>query len=314
MLLQRLAIVVLSLALMNGCKTSEEPIASSSQSSSVSSAITTSSNPASTSSSAVSSAQSSEVASSSSVAAEALCPREQSQQSKEAVENALTGLFIQKDVSAIDEYWADPYLQHNPIAGSGVETFRSFMGPFVTSGGFNYELIRVLGECDLAIVLGRYSQTGLIFDMFRVDQGKLVEHWDSEGGPESLAQGPTEVEDVEATDANRETIASLYAEGLLANDADIINSYFAEDALIRRSNTTGADAFSQHLQASGIVYEEAHHIIADGNFVFVMAETSINGSGYAIYDLFRLADGKIVEHWDSRRVEPDSTASGLPIY
>jgi predicted SnoaL-like aldol condensation-catalyzing enzyme len=33
-----------------------------------------------------------------------------------------------------------------------------------------------------------------------------------------------------------------------------------------------------------------------------------------LWDLFRVADGKIVERWDSRRQVPGSTQSGLPIF
>lgn len=241
----------------------------------------------------------------------ARCSDSLAEQNKEAVFNALNGLFVQKNTSAIDQYWADPYLQHNPVAASGVATFKSFMAPFVTQSSFNYEMLRIYAECDLVVVQGRYSGTGLIFDMFRVANGKLVEHWDSDSNQSSTADGPSEVQDLAATHSNRETIDQLYAKGLIPNDQGIIAGYFANNAVIHRTNSND---FINHLTRSAIRYSEVHRVIADGNFVFVLAEAKLNGQSYALYDLYRLDEGVIVEHWDSRRKVPNSTASGLEIF
>ncbi len=91
------------------------------------------------------------------------------------------------------EYWADPYLQHNPIAESGVDAFANIMSSVVSSPSFSYERLRTFADCDLAVVQGRYSGTGVIFDLFRLSDGKLVEHWDSDANQASDASGPTEV-------------------------------------------------------------------------------------------------------------------------
>lgn len=51
-----------------------------------------------------------------------------------------------------------------------------------------------------------------------------------------------------------------------------------------------------------------------GNFVFVLSEGTRRGSAMGFYDLYRLADGNLAEHWDSARSVPSSTMSGLPIF
>ena len=222
---------------------------------------------------------------------------------------------MQKNVAAIDQYWADPYLQHNPVAQSGVAAFRSFMGPFVTQSSFNYRRLRTFAECDLVVVQGQYSGTGVIFDMFRVANGKLMEHWDSDANQASDAGGATEITDRGATYANREHVKSLYTQALITNNTTAAADYFANSLVVRRAPTrSGASAFADYLAASQIRYSRLHHIIADGNFVFVLAEGTLNGRAYGFYDLFRLENGLIVEHWDSRRVVPSSTASGLSIF
>jgi predicted SnoaL-like aldol condensation-catalyzing enzyme len=244
-----------------------------------------------------------------------LCEASLTERNREAVASALDALFVQKNVAAIDEYWADPYWQHNPVAQSGVAAFRSFMGPFVTQSSFQYNRLRTLAECDLAVVMGRYSGTGVIFDMFRLRDGKLMEHWDSDANQASDAGGAMEITDRATTDVNREHVKSLYANALIPNNAAAAATYFANSLVVRRAPTrSGSGAFFDYLAEAQIRYEALHHIIADGNFVFVLAEGTLNGRAYGFYDLFRLDNGLIVEHWDSRRVVPSSTVSGLEIF
>src|SRR5690606_31710187 len=136
------------------------------------------------------------------------CPQELSDTNRALVGAAIDQLFIEKDLDAIDEYWSDPYYQHNPIANSGVETFRSVMSSFVPSPSFSYERLRTFAECDLVVVQGNYSQTGIIFDMFRVQNGKIMEHWDSDSGQASSAGGSTEHTEFAETAANRTHVLS----------------------------------------------------------------------------------------------------------
>lgn len=235
------------------------------------------------------------------------CDPSLSESTRTAVAAALDALFVDKQTSAIDQYWADPYLQHNPVAESGVDTFKSFMIPFVTSSGFSYERIRTFAECDLAVVQGRYSGTGVIFDMFRLSDGKLVEHWDSDSGQASDASGPTEITNPGATASSRAVVLDFLGR-LIDGDAEGANELIADGYTDHRSGYLDA-------VANGTVsYSTVHHVIADGEFVFTLSEGELQGTTYGFYDLFRLENGKLAEHWDSRRVVPGSTASGLGIF
>lgn len=61
------------------------------------------------------------------------------------------------------------------------------MGGIVSSSSFRYERLRTYAECDLVVVQGRYSATGVVFDMFRVKDDKIMEHWDSDTNQASAA-------------------------------------------------------------------------------------------------------------------------------
>lgn len=99
--------------------------------------------------------------------------------------------FIQGgDLTAAERYLAPDYHQHNPNAESGLEGVKAF---FRASGIEKTEpkdhiegLVAITAERDLvtlALVLDAVDQDGdgyttTWFDMFRVADGKIVEHWD----------------------------------------------------------------------------------------------------------------------------------------
>ncbi|MEJ6710255.1 MAG: nuclear transport factor 2 family protein [Amylibacter sp.] len=48
-----------------------------------------------------------------------------------------------------------------------------------------------------------------------------------------------------------------------------------------------------------IDYHKIHRVLAEGNFVLAVSEGENAGVHSAFYDLFRVANGKIAEHWDT---------------
>jgi predicted SnoaL-like aldol condensation-catalyzing enzyme len=55
-------------------------------------------------------------------------------------------------------------------------------------------------------------------------------------------------------------------------------------------------------------YKAVHKILGQGNFVLAMSEISFDGKDAVVYDLFRVQDGKVVEHWDVLELTPPREA------
>jgi len=242
---------------------------------------------------------------------------------KATVSTAIDELFVQGDITAADRYWGEPYLQHNPDAASGVATFRNLFSGLVSPGNSIYDLSRVLGECDLVVIHGNYTSFGgPTFDMFRVAEGRIIEHWDAfavGAGPNASGHGaldgPTSVEDIELGPQNEALVLGFVDDVLIGGATGAVGDYVSSDLIEHDPESQdGSAAFVQNLQDRAITYRQVHHDIADGNFVFVMSEGAVGPTDVAHYDLFRVEDGLIVEHWNGRRDVPLTTASGLPIF
>jgi predicted SnoaL-like aldol condensation-catalyzing enzyme len=238
-----------------------------------------------------------------------------SERNRTLVSRAIDELFVSKDITAADRYWSDPYLQHNPIAKSGVSTFRALMASLISSASFSYQRYLTLAECDLAVVYGRYSQSGVIFDMFRVQNDKIVEHWDSDSNQASPTSAVGALDATAASAAHRQLFLDLAAAVLVGADRSRVSEFLSVDYIDHRNTgTPGPTALTTMLTAEDIAYTRVHHVIADGNFVFALSEGKRGSTNYGFYDLFRAESSKFVERWDSRRTVPNSTASGLAIF
>lgn len=53
-----------------------------------------------------------------------------------------------------------------------------------------------------------------------------------------------------------------------------------------------------------MVYDTNHIVLGKGNFVLAVSEGSFAGAHTSFYDLFRVENGKIAEHWDVTEVIP----------
>lgn len=63
---------------------------------------------------------------------------------------------------------------------------------------------------------------------------------------------------------------------------------------------SGLDQALESMARQGITwkYDTIHKVIGQGDFVLTMSEGQFGGKHVAFYDLFRVENRKIVEHWD----------------
>ena len=60
-------------------------------------------------------------------------------------------------------------------------------------------------------------------------------------------------------------------------------------------------------QGISMMYDEVHMVLAQGNFVLAVSEGTFVGAPTSYYDLWRVENGKITEHWDVMETMADQS-------
>ena len=93
-------------------------------------------------------------------------------------------VVIENDFEVAPQYIGEPYIQHNAKVGNGLDALILFArGLTEKYPGMTYEFKRVFVDGDYVIlhshVITKPGQRGVaVFDMFRLEGNKLMEHWD----------------------------------------------------------------------------------------------------------------------------------------
>ncbi len=105
---------------------------------------------------------------------------DESARSKAIALKAIRGVFIERDVRIVEELFAPDYIQHNPTIPNGRDAIAGLLGSLPE--GFGYEPGMVIAEGNIVMIHGRYvgwaPEPMVAVDIFRVENGRLVEHWD----------------------------------------------------------------------------------------------------------------------------------------
>lgn len=100
---------------------------------------------------------------------------------KEVVEYFYERVFNAWDLTELDELMLDSYRQHSPGVADGKEGFLQFITGFIAKHP-RAEIVKILEDGDMVCVFFRCLQEGgievKVFDLYRLEGGKLAEHWD----------------------------------------------------------------------------------------------------------------------------------------
>ena len=223
------------------------------------------------------------------------------------------------DAAAVAVVNQDKYIQHNPQTHEGGEGLAAlFKRLSKTSPRVN--VVRAFTDGDYVFAHTEYdfATRRIGFEVFRFEDDLAVEHWDNiqarqglNPSGHSMVDGPTEATDLESTEANREIVRD-FAEDVLINRQFKKLDQYIDDSLFTQHNPAIADGRqalrsaleATHLDGLSIGYNRTHRVLAEGNFVLSVSEGTRDGVHSSFYDLFRLAGGKIVEHWDTIEAIP----------
>lgn len=231
---------------------------------------------------------------------------------------ALINTFTTGDTETAKSLLAESYIQHNLAYGTGRDAFIGSV-EYLASAPVRTTVrnIRAFQDGEKVFLHTIYNFAGageqVAFDIFRFDaDGRIAEHWDNLAAlaapnPSGHTQtdGATAIADLDKTESNRKLVENFLYDVMQGNNSAKTPDYFKGDAYIQH-NTGIADGLSglgtalASLAQQGIqmIYTTVHQVLAQGNFVLAVSEGTFGGAPTSYYDLWRVEDGKIAEHWD----------------
>lgn len=213
------------------------------------------------------------------------------------------------------------YKQHNPNVATGLQAILDLHEQMPLDKVYT-NVVRKFQDGDIGFVHVDYFlfEPTVAFDIHRFENGVSVEHWDNlQTNPKKLnksgrtmTDGKTKAKDHHKTEVNKTLVQSFVQNVLINGQTGLVSNYFRGNELIQHNPHMG-DGVEEFLnmleqwkkEGQPQIYHEIHKVLGEGNFVLVLSEGSFKGEHVAFYDLYRIEEDKIVEHWDVVETIPE---------
>jgi len=150
------------------------------------------------------------------------------------------------------------------------------------------------------------------FEVHRWEDNRIVEHWDNlQSAPPSanpsgrtMTDGADAVSDIPRSVENKALVEDFVERVLIGGDDAALTTFFNGDELIQHSPYygDGLSAFREQLRRwrleGRVTYGRVQKVLGEGNMVLVISEGTFGDEPGAFYDLYRVSNGKLAEHWD----------------
>ena len=243
-------------------------------------------------------------------------------------------LLIQhRTAYAFYTYVSDQLIQHNPAAKDGRTAAIALVAPIITSPGAHFAVSSMIADGDFGFLhyrgaLGGPGHVAAVAELYRVQGGKFVEHWD--------AFQPVPVAPVSVHPMFGGLPAALPppCTGASPQDRALVSGF--ADLLYRQRHVQAA--FEKYVAPNMIQHDPglpdgrkaaiaelapilsrpetrltiAHVLVCHGMGVIHLRSQYGTSPGHVIFDIMRFEGGRIVEHWDVFQPVAVSTVNPRP--
>ncbi|MEM7520986.1 MAG: nuclear transport factor 2 family protein [Pseudomonadota bacterium] len=219
---------------------------------------------------------------------------------------------------AVMRYTGHRYTQHSTGVGDGAEGFLAFFEPFVARNPKrDIEIIRLFQDglwvfCSAYQSLNDGAAQWVTMDMFYTDaEGLILEHWDTIAAYEAttasgndMIGGPREADKDAPTPANKARVLEFTKQVRQERGFDKVDAFVAPDFVPHAPKMkAGRQGFADWLASEDHgAYEMLFHHMGAGDFVMTYGKRHAAGKDIAVFDLYRVANGQIAEHWMNEEV------------
>ncbi len=235
------------------------------------------------------------------------------QKLKNATNLYMEGIRDGKARQAVTKYTGKRYTQHSTGVKDGIEGFVEFFESFIERCPVrDIKIVRSIVDGQYVFVqafqdINNSEAKWVTTDLFDTDRDdKIIEHWDVISAFESRDEsdndqisGVTEIQDLEATETNKEIVRKLMCDVMVLGQKSELASYIdPENLIIHCASDVGK--LDDYVGA----YNQVFKIIGQGNFVVAYSRVLHQDHEIARFDLFRLEKGQIKEIWVNQELVP----------
>ena len=225
-------------------------------------------------------------------------------------------------IEVIKQYTGDRYTQHSTGVADGTQGFIDFFEGFLQrTKNRDIQIIRTIEDGNFVFVhvyqdLDKGTAKWVTTDLFDTDQNdKIVEHWDviapylepdKTVSGHDMVLGDFEIKDLDKTQENKALVRNFLVDVFQNANHDALEKYVSTEKYIQHNPQVpdGIDAVKQFLATQDFNYDFIFKVIGQGNHVVSYSKAIFDGNELAVFDIFRIENGKIVEHWDNMETIP----------
>lgn len=225
---------------------------------------------------------------------------------KQYIIDFYTKAIQQRDLEFASRAVTENYIQHNPHLKTGKTGFLEaieFLKTLPEDKHASPPSRRIISDNDFVIVHSNFAFLGqrkIVLDVFRLENGLIAEHWDAitdEAAPDGTEFGGNmTLCDIELGLTNKAIVQQFCKEILLNRYFHLTEQYIAQDLIQHQASIeNGYKAFIESYK--NVKVEKVYRNWSEGNFVVTQSLSIFDGREQAVYNIYRLHNKKIVEHW-----------------
>ncbi|WP_114938309.1 nuclear transport factor 2 family protein [Mucilaginibacter endophyticus] len=239
---------------------------------------------------------------------------------KEKVLSFYKQIVGQRKIELIPEFIIENYKQHNPTVKQGREGVTEMINYLKKlpppPEDAKSPIVRAIQEGDFVVTHLDVQFMGkrmAVIDLFKLKDGMLIEHWDAiqslpdeSGKLVTATNGTIDIDHSVSAESSKLIVERFYKAVVDRKPTDqfVDKAYVEHDASLIASGKRLAGYL-----ANSEMSVKIHRIIAEGDFVVVQSQLNKDDKAFMFYEIFRVANNKIAEHWSVEQAIPDGVTA-----
>ncbi|GKT03370.1 hypothetical protein [Furfurilactobacillus entadae] len=205
------------------------------------------------------------------------------------------------------------------LAGTGVRDYGPnviWQGKSATTKNRHIEVVRCFSDGDFVVAHSQVlvdQKAFVALDIFHVTNQTITEHWGvmnpllgANPAGRTQLDGETEFRDFPLTAANKAVVSNFVHDEMMQERPGLIQTFFNAGQYIQHNHNLGDGIAAviemrRRIEQSGgtlPTYTDLSQLLGAGNFVLAVTHSESANKTLTLFDLFRLENEEIVEHWD----------------